>query len=207
MFHHLLPHNYKSHMHVLKPEAINRKNIQNVLTNIKKSFIYIYISIYIYVEKPIQEDGKTVLHKRSSCGERATIQTQTGGNMKHEIRTKEKKRAKSEGVRSKYCDHLQRLQLLGSPLLFGMKSSVKAWGVGGVGGMEEGYEIQFQNLHVIEKAHWGFKVISALFLSNFATFPTEFHFAYTCCFMETVFTNRFVPFFVNCFSFFLRKQN
>lgn len=35
----------KSHMHVLKPEAINitRKNIQNVLTNIKIIYIYLYI--------------------------------------------------------------------------------------------------------------------------------------------------------------------
>jgi len=32
-------------MHVLKPEAINitRKNIQNVLTNIKIIYIYLYI--------------------------------------------------------------------------------------------------------------------------------------------------------------------
>lgn len=66
--------------------------------------------------------------------------------MKHEIRTKEKKRAKSEGVHGKYCDHLQRLQLLGSPSLFGMKASGEAWRGGGS-------EIQFQNLHVMEKAH------------------------------------------------------
>lgn len=35
-------------MHVLKPEAINitRKNIQNVLTNIKNIYIYLYIYIY-----------------------------------------------------------------------------------------------------------------------------------------------------------------
>lgn len=34
-------------MHVLKPEEINitRKNIQNVLTNIKNIYIYIYIYI------------------------------------------------------------------------------------------------------------------------------------------------------------------
>lgn len=34
-------------MHVLKPEEINitRKNIQNVLTNIKNIYIYLYIYI------------------------------------------------------------------------------------------------------------------------------------------------------------------
>lgn len=46
--------------------------------------------------------------------------------MKHEIGTKEKNRAKSEGVRGKYRDHLQRLQLLGSPSPFGMKSTGEA---------------------------------------------------------------------------------
>lgn len=42
-----LPHMEWSHMHVLKPEEINitRKNIQNVLTNIKNIYIYLYIYI------------------------------------------------------------------------------------------------------------------------------------------------------------------
>lgn len=40
---------------------------------------------------------------------------------KHEIRTEEKKRAKSDGVHGKYCEHLDRLQLSGSPSLFGSK--------------------------------------------------------------------------------------
>lgn len=38
-------------MHVLKPEAINitRKNIQNVLTNIKKKKSHIYLYVYKYI--------------------------------------------------------------------------------------------------------------------------------------------------------------
>lgn len=46
-----------------------------------------------------------------------------GDEGKHEIKTKEKKRAKSDGVHGKYCDRLERLQLSGSPSLFGTKES------------------------------------------------------------------------------------
>lgn len=54
--------NIESHMHVLKPEAIKdtQKNIQNVLTNIKKIiyiylYLYIYIYIFIYIDKQVTQ--------------------------------------------------------------------------------------------------------------------------------------------------------
>lgn len=67
---------WKGHMHVLKPEAIQitMKNIQNVLTNIK------IIYIYLYIYGPFQGNGERIMHKQSSRSEWANKTTKDKWN-------------------------------------------------------------------------------------------------------------------------------
>ena len=154
---------------------------------------------------------------------------------KHEIRSKEEKRAKSDGVRGKYCDRLERLQLSGPPSLFGSLNQVwwhrarcvrvcvcvcvcvYVWGVIGCGCVHARVCCAGGRIwHPVSKLacegegtlrFQGYFVFP-LFLKNFSVFSTWFHFTHTCCFMEKKGTFLQIELsysFSNVF-FFLRKQ-
>lgn len=70
---------------------------------------------------------------------------------------------------------------------------------------EAGFDIQFQNLHVMKKAHWGSRFSFSRFILNFIVF-SHWYAAFWKQ-MYFFFTNRIVLFFFQWFvSFFLRKQ-
>lgn len=81
---------------------------------------------------------------------------------------------------------------------------------------EAGCDIQFQNLHVMEKARWGFKVISFFLYSYRISLYPQLDFVFffltqTCCFMETKKSYFFLQIessysFSIVFFYFLRKQ-
>lgn len=89
-------------MHVLKPEAIKRYPEKKYTECTYKHKNHLYIFIYIY--GPFQENGETIMHKQSSRSEmsrRTENRRSQGDEGKHEIKTKAKKRAKSNGVQGK----------------------------------------------------------------------------------------------------------
>ncbi len=75
-------------MHVLKPEAINitrKKNIQNVLTNIK----IIYIYLYIYIRSIPREWGRKLCTNKAPIVNEQTNQQKTSGRSQGDERKHE----------------------------------------------------------------------------------------------------------------------
>lgn len=109
-------------------EARSNKNYQEKYTECTykhKNHLYIFIYIYKVHSKRM---GRQLCTNEAPVVNEQTNQQKTSGKSqgdegKHEIKTKEKKRAKSDGVHGKYCDRLERLQLSGSPSLFWTKES------------------------------------------------------------------------------------
>lgn len=139
------------------------KNIQNVLTNIK--IIYIYLYIYIYIRSIPREWGDNYAQTKLPIVNEQTNQQKDkwkkkAGEMRENMKTK-KKRAKSGGV------HGKTLRASGTAAALRVafdvwvtKDLIKCDVMGArvvcvrVCVVEEaGSDIQFQNLHVMEKAH------------------------------------------------------